>query len=127
MVDISQKVAEQLANAAATVTDGVVAVLVEREVNKRVEAVATGVTQLDALIREGRRFDKADVKVMDADGNLTSEGYSPGLIEQRKKHGEKVAKLEKAIEKALNGDLQDLNQLVNQSGKGGGKSDQSSE
>lgn len=120
-MDITLKVASAIAALAPAVEEGVVSTLVERERNKRVDAIVTAIGQYDVIVREGRAFEKPDITAYNTEGNLTSEGFSKQRIEQRTKHKERLAKLEKAIDKALSGDMGDLNNFINQKG-GSGKS-----
>lgn len=113
-MDITLKVASAIAALAPAVEEGVIATLVERERNKRVDSIVVAIGQYDNLVREGRAFEKPDLPVYDSEGNLTSEGFSKQRYEQRTKHKERLAKLEKAINKALEGDLGDLNNFINQ-------------
>ncbi len=97
------------------VANKVVDFFVKKEVDRRVTALTTAVTELEKLEKEALKV-KPDQQSFDADGKVVAETFSKAKFEEKKKAGEKIAKLRKAIEKALNDN--DFGDLFNQS-KGG--------
>ncbi len=115
-VSINQKVADALTHLSPTIEDRVVDVLATKEANRRVELVCSGLAKLDELDKENRKLSKPDVITYGGDGE-TSAVFSKDRHEARGKLVEKMVKMEKAIDKALGGDLGDLANLVQNKGE----------
>jgi predicted S18 family serine protease len=111
---IHEQVGEKLKTISPTVEGRVVDLLVDKEVNRRVEIISAGLTRLEEIQKEGRKLEKPDVEAYDDGGNLSSAAYSKARTEERKKLTERFDKMSKAIDKALAGDTGDLAQLVQQ-------------
>jgi hypothetical protein len=116
MPTINEQVGEKLKAIAPVVENKVVDLLVDKEVNRRVEIITQGLGKLEELDRESRKLSKPDVESYDGDGNLSSSGYSKVRKEEREKLAQRIDKLTKAVEKAVGGDIGDLANLVNQKG-----------
>ena len=114
MPTINEQVAERIKGIAPDVESKVVDLLVDKEVNRRVELITQGLGKLSDLEREARKVSKPDVEAYDEKGNLSSSSYSKQRAEERQKLADRAAKLEKALEKAVGGDIGDLANLVNQ-------------
>jgi hypothetical protein len=114
MPTINEQVAERIKGISPQVEETVVNLLVDKEVNRRVELITQGLTRLEEFDRESRKLSKPDVETFDGDGNVASSGFSKDRTEARKKLTERTEKMTKAIDKALGGDIGDLANLVNQ-------------
>jgi hypothetical protein len=114
MPTINEQVAERIKGIAPDVENKVVDLLVDKEVNRRVEIITQGLGKLEELDRESRKLSKPDVETFGEDGNLSSSGYSKARKEEREKLAQRIDKLTKAVEKAVGGDIGDLANLINQ-------------
>lgn len=111
MPSINEAVAAKLADIAPTVTDRVVDLLTEKEINRRVELITQGLAKLTDMEREGRKLSKPDVQTFNADLSPAEPQFSAGRVEELKKHNEKTEKLTKALDKAI--DKADFGDLIN--------------
>lgn len=110
MQTIQNKIAEQISTLAPAVEDEVVKALVNRQLNKRSTAVVSAVDLLERLEIDLRKINPE--KTYDKDGNVVSEYYTKQKLEERNKLLQKIEKLNKALNKALEksdyGDLYNL-------------------
>ena len=97
---VLSEVAEQLKNSAPAVQDQLKKVLVERELNKRVDILDKALTKLSELKRDVSKV-KPDVETFNEDGTKVSALFSKAKLEERKKAQEALDKLTKLIEVAL--------------------------
>lgn len=111
---VRQAVTEQIAQAVPAVQDRVVQHFVEKEVARRADIITRGLDKHQELQRERAKTNKPDAVTYNADGSVASEGYTKDRIEANKKADEKLAKYERALDKAIEGDVSDLSQLINQ-------------
>lgn len=114
MNSVQIKIAEQITNIAPKVEDSIVAVFVERELEKRSTAT---VKVLDDLLKLESTLKKIrpDVKTYDADGKVTSESYSKAKADELKKTKERITKYTNALSKALEeGDFENVYNIKNQ-------------
>lgn len=115
---IQDAVLDQIQKLGPRVESSVVDMMVDKELQKRTPAIVQGLEKLVELEKEYEKTAKPDLVSREIDGTVLSQAYSSKKIEEIKKAKEKVEKLSKAIEKAFeHGDLKDLNQLLQQSGK----------
>jgi hypothetical protein len=106
--NIATAVAERLANIAPAVADKVVEHLVNKELTRRSEAVIGGLSELDKLKGEFKKL-KPDVNTFNEDGSAATSSWTKPKLEEKNKAEQKIAKLTKAIDKALNdNDYSDL-------------------
>jgi hypothetical protein len=119
MPTINEQVATRIKNCAPAVEDRVVDVLAEKEVARRVELIVQGLGKADDAEKEIRKFSKPDVEQFDGEGNPVATLFSKDRTDARKKLNEKIVKLEKAIEKAVDGDIGDLANLIQNKGDAG--------
>src|SRR5258708_39320979 len=99
----------------------IVSIMADRELEKRKPVLIQAIDRMGILSAELDKINRTDVKTLNADGSVKDESWSPKRHEEVKKAKEKIDKLTKAFEKAFsNGDLKDLNQLL-QPGKQDGK------
>jgi hypothetical protein len=115
---IQEKVAQGIANLGPQVESTVVDMLVDKELQRRTPPIVQGLDKLGELDGELKKADKPDDRTFNKDGSVKDESYSSKKIEEIKKIKERIQKLTNAINKALdNGDLKELNQLLQQGGK----------
>lgn len=113
---ISMKVAEQVKQLGSEkVVNQVVDTLVTSEINKRAEALAGALKMMDESSRELKKT-KPDQVAIQQDGKKV-ETYSAKAFEARQKLEEKIAKIDKIVEAAVdNGEWGKLYDLVKNAG-----------
>lgn len=117
MPSINEQVAEKLAGISPTVSGKVVDLLVDKEVNRRVELITQGLGKLSEMERETRKLSKPDVETFNTDLTPATPQFSKARVDEIGKQRQKVEKLTKALDKAIDdGDIGDLANFV----KGGG-------
>lgn len=111
-INIREKVGEQIAALSPAVEAKVVEHFVEKEAARRADAIIKGIDKLDELTRERRKTGKGDLVSYNSDGSVATQTYSKERLDANKKADEQIAKLTKAINKALEGDVSDLFSLT---------------
>lgn len=111
---IRQDIAAKIAEINPLVKDRAVEAIVEREVAKRANTIVSGLDKLRTLNNDLKKI-KPDQIVYDGEGKVQSEGWTQAQLKKLAEAKAACKKLDAAIEKALNGDLGDLNNIV---GKG---------
>lgn len=109
--DFLSSVKEKVSASTTDVLDRAKTALVEKELVERKDAFLAALNKLQELQREGKKI-KPDDERFDADGKLVSAAYSKAKVEELKKHKEQVAKVEKAIAKAFEGDFSKLKEAA---------------
>lgn len=109
---IREKVGEQIAALSPAVEAKVIEHFVQKEADRRADAIIKGIDKLTELTRERRKTDKGDIVSYNGDGSVATQAYSKDRLEANKKADEQIAKLTKAIDKALEGDASDLFNLT---------------
>jgi hypothetical protein len=109
---LNTSVAARIAACAPDVTKRLEDLLVEKEVSRRTEIIGQGLAKLDQSTRERYKLAKPSTTSYNLDGTIAGTAYTKEAVEALKKHDETHAKLERAVEKALKGDLKDLCGLV---------------
>jgi hypothetical protein len=105
-------VADQIAGLGQPVFDGVVAHLVGRECNKRIEALTTVIDDLDKQKRAIRGI-KPDILAYNEDGSVATAQWSQAKLKERKEALDKSGKYERAINKAFEkNDFKDVYDLA---------------
>jgi hypothetical protein len=113
MSSINEAVAEKLANISPVVNEKVVDLLVDKEVNRRVELITQGLAKLNEAERETRKLSKPNAETFNADGSVATTAFTKDALDALNKHNEKTEKLRKALDKAVDsGDIGDLTNLV---------------
>lgn len=114
---ISEQVAESIASAAPNVLPSVVKILADRETDRRAKALLAGIEAAFATKKELTKLERPDIKPnLDKDFKPIGEGwFSEARAKEIKKVRERLAKIEKAIEKATpaDGAKPDYNELFN--------------
>lgn len=120
---VYDKIAEQITSLAPQVEADVVDALVQRELNKRSEAVVIVMDQLSKLELDLRKI-KPD-QTFDGEGKVVSETYTKAKFEELKKLREKITKFSSAITKALEkADFTDVYNIKNQKSGGSPSSEE---
>lgn len=105
---IGQKVAETISQAGPAVLAKVIDRLAAIEIDKRVSALENAVNAAVTTKRELQKI-KPDNVQYDITGKAVVETYTKAKIEEKQKLEQKLAKIEKAVDKAINkGDFGDL-------------------
>lgn len=122
MVNVKELVANKLVESAPAVRGRVLDLLVGQEQEKRVKAVVKVISDLDEARKTGAKI-KPDASTFDRDGKVVSEAYTKATTELVKKNKELVARLETALNEALDEQTPNFDKLLKISGgeKGGSK------
>lgn len=117
---INIAVAEKLATSGTQVVERVVNRLTEVELGRRADALLKAVELSGKLAKDLAKIDRPDVQTFDGDGKVVTETYTKARLEERKKLRDRIAKVEKAFEKATNvpPDYADLFNLKDDSSSG---------
>lgn len=117
MNSVQIKIAESIANISPKVEDQVVEVLVERELEKRSNAIVKAMDTLSKFEVDLKKI-RPDQTSFSETGEKVSETYSKVKLEEKNKLLQKLDKNTKAINKALEtGDYQDVYNLNKQGGE----------
>jgi hypothetical protein len=110
---ITEAVATKIAEISPAVNDKVIDALVNRELEKRSEAILNGLDKLSALKKDLQKIRPDVGGYFDEDGNETKPTqYSKAKFEERKKLLEQITKIESALDKAIDkGDMSKLYEL----------------
>jgi hypothetical protein len=95
-------VKERVLAASPSIKNSVIQSFVDKEVAKIETAIGTAITQLDVEKAELRKI-KPDNTTFDENGKVVNSSYNKDTVEKLKAKREKVAKIEKAIQDALDG------------------------
>ena len=112
--NINEVVTDRIKNISEPVFNQVVETIVSREADKRADAIVKVMGKIEDMQKENRRF-KPDVgPFYDDDGNEIegSARWSKAKLEERKKLRERIAKAQKAVEEALNGNMEQVYKLA---------------
>lgn len=114
---VATKVAEKIKSlGAAAVEEAAIAIMVDRTLKKRTDAVVSVIDKIETGERELRKL-VADQISYDGAGTKTGETFSKAVIDARQQANQKIGKLRKALDKALNdGDFGDVLNLANEKG-----------
>lgn len=109
---IRQAVATQLGTIAPSVEDSVVNHFVQIEIARRSELVVAGLNKHAELVKEGKKIGGPDIVAYNADGSVKDSSFSKPRLDAVNKNNDAIAKLERAIDKAINGDTDELVKLT---------------
>ena len=113
-MNVKEAVADRIANASQEIADAIIEHLAKETIDKRVNIAVQAFAELDKLNKEIRKI-KPDVITYGAGGDM-HQAYSKTAHENLKKNMERVEKITKALEKAL--DKNDWGDLPGILGKG---------
>jgi hypothetical protein len=116
--ELQQQISEKIKGSTDQVSGRVIDQLVEAEVAKRAESIATGLDIEKRLSLDLKKI-KPDQKIVDAEGKLIQEGFSPAKQQDLQKLTERLQRCQAALDKAIGEqDFQKLNEVI-QKEKGG--------
>lgn len=111
-MDLNLKIAERLASSGETVKNLVIDLLVQKEVDLRVNQISAALVNLTKLETQLSRTDRPDIKTYNKDGSVASELYSDARIKEINSAKKKIDSIRNAINTALEkGDYEPLNKL----------------
>lgn len=128
-MEIKELVANKIAQSGTTVANMVTDMLVSKEVEKRSQAIISGLVALEKVEKDLTSVSKPDVnELLDAEGKVIQPAaYSKSKLEQIKKAKEKVENLTKAINNCLETNTKDsYSKLENLIKNAGGNTEKSS-
>jgi hypothetical protein len=99
MATLKENVAEKIAGLGPVVQEAVASALADQVKEKRVKAVLTGLNLKEEKERELKKIKPE--QTFDGEGKVVSEFYTKPNFESRKKVVEAIAKIEKALNEAL--------------------------
>lgn len=99
MATLKETVAEKIAGLGPVVHEAVATALADQVKEKRVKAVLTALNLKEETEKELKKIKPE--QTFDGDGKVVSEFYTKANFETRKKTTEKLAKIEKALNEAL--------------------------
>lgn len=98
--NINNQIKSILSASSDQVAEAVVKKLTEIEIENRVSIIITTLNKRDELLSNLKKI-KPDSKVLNADGTIIHEGYSPKVIEEKNKLEKDFKEITEAIESAL--------------------------
>lgn len=114
-VDILTEIKKRIGSSTPEVQEQLIAARVDKEVSKRVETLDKAIHKLAELKKEDIKLAKHDNVTVAGDGTQIL-AYSQEGYKALGKHREKMAKLDKAIDNALNdGDFNKLGEVLKKS------------
>lgn len=96
------EVADRLENSGSDVYNRLRDEMVEKEIVDRVGLLDRAIQKRFTLVNDLRKIDKADVENFDAEGKPAFSAYSKPRIEEIRKAKEALAKIDNALDRALN-------------------------
>lgn len=121
---VADQVAEDIKAMNPDVEASLVDALVDREKSKRVDALVICYDKWQKLRGEIRKAERPDQVFTDKDGKITGESFSKKAFDALKTLREKAEKIERAVEKAIKGDVGDAYNIARDKGDGGNKSEE---
>lgn len=110
---IMDKVSDSLSNVSEDVNKRVVDVLVERDKEKRVNAIVAGLNKIDELTKKSFSLNKGDQVSYNEDGTVASATFSKERLVEKNKNKEILEKWTSAVDKAISkGDMSKLYDMV---------------
>ena len=128
-MEIKELVASKIAESGTTVANMVTDMLVNKEIEKRSQAIIASLVALEKVEKDLTSISKPDVnELLDAEGKVIQPAaYSKSKLEQIKKAKEKVENLTKAINTCLETNTKDsYSKLENLIKNAGGNTEKSS-
>ncbi len=110
--DLLSEVSDLIKNSHETVKQKLVSVLVEREINERVDLLVSAINKLKDIKKELDKI-KPDIETFDAiTFTKLPTQFSKSKWEEKKKMTERKEKLEKVIDSALDGEFEKLREVM---------------
>lgn len=110
---VTKEVASRISQISPAVNEKVIQHLVDKEIDKRVDKIVSNLDTLTQLEKDLKKIRPDVGGSFDENGNETKPTqYSKAVYEQRKSLVEKIDKLKKALDLAIDkGDMSKLNEL----------------
>lgn len=89
---------------------------VDTEINRRVDLVVKGMDTLHQLNTDLRKINKPDVNTFNGDGTPAASSFTKPRLDEINKLNERINKLTRAIDAALNGQVNDLKTFLDKKG-----------
>jgi hypothetical protein len=125
LATLNEEVSAVIKSSGPVVRQSVIDKFVDEEIKRRSDLLTRLVIAINAFRKQGSKF-KPDLVTYDGDGKVTSEGWTKGLLDQKKKFTEKLDKADKAFEKALNdGDYNNVENVIKELSAGDKKDEAS--
>lgn len=99
--EINKQVMESVNSSKDKILDAITNKFVQDELNRRTDLLTRLVTTTTTFRKEGAKI-KPDLTTYNIDGSVASESWSKAQLDKKKKFEEKLAKADKAFERALN-------------------------
>jgi len=115
MSKINEVVTDKIKNLSEPIFDRVVNTLVDRESDRRTAAIVKVLDKIDSAQREYNRIKPDQGPFFDIDGAQIdgSAQWTKATLVERNKLNEKITKMQAAIEKGLNGDMEQVYKFAN--------------
>ena len=101
-VDLLVVIKERIGDSTPEVREKLIAGRVDKEVGNRVATLDKALIKLAELKKEEKKLAKPDIEGVLSDGTVAQSHFTPKAYETWTKHKAKMAKLDKAIDEALN-------------------------
>lgn len=108
---ILSDIASQVEGSTPQVRENLIAALVQKELDQRLQLLLVAMQKRAEALGELRRIDHPDIVGYDQAGAEVVGHYSKERLKERKEKRERLAKIETAIEKALENDWSKLRDL----------------
>lgn len=109
---ITSAVAEKLSNISPTVNEKVIDFMVNKEIEKRSDAIVKGIEKLNGLQNDMKKH-KPDQIFFDEEGNQTRAEWTKPKLEEKNKLTAQIDKMQKALDSAIGtGDMSKLYDLL---------------
>ena len=110
--NIQEEISSRLVEMVPEIAEDVIEYFVKQQINKISDAVIKGMDKLKEFDKEFNKINRPDVVTFDETGKAISEGYSKERLDNKRKLNEQRERYVKAIDKALQGDAQNLFELM---------------
>lgn len=100
---ILEKVAEKITNSCPTITEKVIEILVDKELEKRTKVIITLIDKLEEVQKNGYKI--KPIISYNEDGSVATTTWTKELLKEKNDNTEKINKLQDTINKALEGDF----------------------
>lgn len=116
-VTLRDTVATEISTIAPAVADRVVKHFVDTEVSRRTDLIVKGMDTLHQLNNDLRKINKPDVNTFNGDGSPAYSSFTKPRLDEVNKLIDRIAKLTKSIDAALNGQVNDLKAFLDKKGE----------
>ena len=110
--NIQEEISSRLVKMVPEIAEDVIEYFVKQQINKISDAIIKGMDKLKEFDKESNKIKHPDVVTYNEFGATMSASYSKERIEAKRKLNEQRERYVKAIDKALQGDAQNLFELI---------------